>query len=195
MNDTQCLCLSLECAKAGRHVGDCPCTEENQIKNAAMLEFLIESNKIEDVDDPDSLIQALYAWDYLSEQKKLSRSVILKTHKILMLHQHLMPNERGYFRQCNVQVGGHIKLSWQSVPYAITELVQRIEFIADVKYSDEDLETMNQSLHVQFEDIHPFVDGNGRVGRMIMNWWRLSRGLPILVIKASERLAYYKWFE
>lgn len=159
-----------------------------------IVEFLVESNAIEGVYDEDSLQQAIYAWQYLTSEKKLTKSVILKTHKILMLHQKLLPDERGYFRKCDVQVGGEIKLSWQSVPYAIDQLVERIEFIKDIKYSKKDLEQMSQSLHIQYEDIHPFIDGNGRTGRMFMNWWRLERGLTILVIKESEKQDYYKWF-
>ena len=49
--------------------------------------------------------------------------------------------------------------------------------------------------HVKFESIHPFVDGNGRTGRLLMNWIRIKIGLPILVIKESEKFEYYKWFE
>jgi Fic family protein len=47
---------------------------------------------------------------------------------------------------------------------------------------------------VAFERIHPFRDGNGRVGRIIMNAQRLQAGLPILIIPASERRLYYEWF-
>ena len=48
--------------------------------------------------------------------------------------------------------------------------------------------------HIAYERIHPFIDGNGRTGRMFMNWQRLKAGLPILVIKEKEKQEYYKWF-
>jgi Fic family protein len=49
--------------------------------------------------------------------------------------------------------------------------------------------------HIRYEHIHPFVDGNGRTGRMFMNWERLKAGLPLLVIKESKKYDYYDWFK
>ncbi len=52
-----------------------------------------------------------------------------------------------------------------------------------------------KELHVMYERIHPFLDGNGRTGRIFMNWTRVKRcKLPVLVIKEEERQEYYKWF-
>ena len=149
-------------------------------------EFLVESNAIEDVFDDDSLKQAEHAWDYLWEQPELTTGVILKAHKILMLHQDLMPNEKGYFRTCQVWIGGREAKSWESVPvnmHTWCDKANEDEYWRDIKES-----------HIAYENIHPFVDGNGRTGRLFMNWSRLKAGLPIQVIKASERHAYYQWF-
>jgi len=50
--------------------------------------------------------------------------------------------------------------------------------------------------HIAFEKIHPFEDGNGRVGRIILNFQRVKAGLPILVIHTGkEQQEYYKWFK
>jgi hypothetical protein len=49
--------------------------------------------------------------------------------------------------------------------------------------------------HVDFEEIHPFIDGNGRTGRILMNLQRLNVNLPMLIIKEAERQAYYQWMK
>lgn len=47
-------------------------------------------------------------------------------------------------------------------------------------------------LHAKFENIHPFRDGNGRVGRLIMNYILLKKGYPLLDIKFENRPEYYE---
>ena len=79
-------------------------------------EFLKESNAIERVYDDDSLQQAIYAWEYLIGEDVLTSGVILKTHKILMLHQNLLPNEKGYFRKCAVYIGGREAIDYNVIP-------------------------------------------------------------------------------
>jgi len=60
-----------------------------------------------------------------------------------------------------------------------------IKSIRDIKLS-----------HIEFENIHPFEDGNGRVGRILMNIQCLNAGLPLLVIHTGkEQQKYYTWFD
>lgn len=161
------------------------------------VDFLRESNAIEGVYDDDSLQQAIYAWEYLIEQKELTVHDVLRTHKILMLNHKLLPDEKGYFRHCAVFIGGTQGIHYEKVPKAIREWVHDMN-INSIFRSDtnEDIEEISKQLHVQYEKIHPFVDGNGRTGRMFMNWWRIKNGLPILVIhEGNEQLEYYKWFK
>jgi len=147
-------------------------------------EFLLESNAIEGVFDHTSFLQARYAWEYLKSQKEMSSHVVLKTHKILMLKQPLQPDEKGYFRKVPVYIGGHQALNHSAVKERMH--IWCLNAFIHPQYWKEH--------HVEYEKIHPFVDGNGRTGRMFMNWERLKAGLPILVIKADERHEYYKWF-
>jgi Fic family protein len=152
-------------------------------------EFLRESNAIEGVYDEDSFRQAVIAWTYLKKQKVLTTSVVLKTHKLLMLHSDLRPNEKGYFRIVRVYVGGREGAPWREVP----ELMR--------KWTFEGLRSLPEIdpkfLHVEYEKIHPFVDGNGRTGRMFMNWQLVKKlKKPLLIIHAGpEQQEYYKWFK
>ncbi len=152
-------------------------------------EFLQESNKIEGVYDTASLKQAQVAWKYLKGQQSLSVSVILKTHKLLMLHQPLRPDEKGYFRKVPVYIGGREGAPWRM----IGPLMWKWTF--EGMRANPPIDP--KQLHVEYEKIHPFVDGNGRTGRMFLNWQRLKRTKePLLIIHAGtlEQSDYYSWF-
>lgn len=161
--------------------------------NSIEREFLIESNAIEEVYDADSLAQAVLAWEYLKRQKKLDIGAILKAHKILMLHQpDLQPNQKGYFRQIRVWVGGREGLEWRKINKAMESWVKISSNINNTTHSIPDV---IKTEHIGFEKIHPFVDGNGRIGRMLLNWQRIMAALPILILRHDEREDYYRWFK
>ena len=112
-------------------------------------EFLKENNAIEGVFDDDSLKQAKVAWEYLMSQDFLTIDVILKTHKILMLNQNLLPSEKGYFRKEMVWIGGKPAINALRVPEEIEHWCDEgAELLIDPK-----------KLHIRYEKIHPFIDG------------------------------------
>ena len=166
-------------------------------------EFLEESNAIEGVYDLVSLEQAHYAWDYLETLKVITTHDILKIHKILMLHQNLLPNEKGYFRECAVYIGGRQGLRYDQIPTAIEHwLMNLMDAVENGKKESEIWkEKITKEHHIIYEEIHPWIDGNGRTGRIFMNWERMMLGLPILIIHADwpkeegEQKTYYSWFK
>lgn len=146
--------------------------------------FLVESNGIEGVYDDDSLIQAISAWEYLMQQSEMTLEVICKLHKILMVNQNLHPHEKGFLRTIPVYIGNHEALDHELIR-------ERIKLLAMNMW----LHPENSKVHhIEYEKIHPFVDGNGRTGRMLMNWERLRAGESVLIIWESEKHDYYKWF-
>lgn len=160
--------------------------------SAEVISFLSESNAIEGVFDPDSLNQAMIAWEYLKTQKKLTSEVILETHRILMCHQNLAENEIGAFRKEQVSVGGREGRPW----YAVPDLIGNWCYQANITLlmGDRGAEEVKQD-HIAYEVIHPFIDGNGRTGRLFLNWQRQKMGLPILIIWNADKFDdYYTWF-
>jgi Fic family protein len=177
--------------------------------------FIKESNAIEGEDTPENLKQSLIAWHNLWAEKKLTGGSILKLHKILMLHaKRLRPNERGYWRTTDVRIGydkivgitpdgkGLIKqfvatgegVEWRHVPDLMKAWVERANL--QVNYPGSRIDEDTKQLHIQYEQIHPFADGNGRTGRMILNWQRLKAGLPLLIIHdEGKKEQYYAWFK
>lgn len=149
-----------------------------------MSEWIRESNLIEGVDDPTDDIRCLKAWNWFIKQP-LTLSIILKLHERIM--GKIDPSIAGKWRTCNVRVGHHLAPGWEHVPRLAGEWL----LYHGSSISEESI----RKAHVFFEHVHPFVDGNGRTGRMLMNSQRVKAGLEPLLIKASERQGYYKWFE
>lgn len=163
------------------------------------IEFLRQSNNIEDVHDDLSLQQAIFAWKHLLTRKKsLNITLILKAHEILMQYQPLHPNDIGLFRRSPVWVAGRPGAPYEQI---LLKMKQWIMNVNDVringkKESEIFLNKITKEHHIQFEKIHPFIDGNGRIGRILYNWERLKVGLPIHVIHTGdEQQEYYDWFK
>lgn len=146
-------------------------------------DWVRESNLIENVDDPLEDERGRKVFNKLI-RKNISVTTIKWLHKSLMVK--LNREIGGKFRRCNVQVGGYVAPHWIEVPDLMAEWVLHWSSAA----TPEDI----KRAHVAFESIHPFEDGNGRTGRMIMNWQRNKAWLIPLCIKASERHVYYEWF-
>ncbi len=170
---------------------------KDQVKDQ-VIEFLVQSNAIEGVYDEDSFLQAQEAWRFLIKQKKLTVGVILEVHKILMLNQNLAPDQKGYFRRCTVYIGGKVAVNWLKIPELLDQMILNINDVVENAKKESEIfkEKICKEHHVKYEHIHPFVDGNGRTGRMFMNWQRLKVGLPLLIIhEGEEQMNYYQWFK
>lgn len=167
-------------------------------KNSDVTLFLSESNAIERVYSGDALEDSEKAWAYIERVKKLEVREILQAHRILM--RRLRPDIAGMLRDVTVRIGGKIKpfishrLLLDELEHfcgSINELFEKAK-----NASNEEKEEMSKNSHIHFEFIHPFEDGNGRTGRLIMNWVRWKIGLPILIIhEGEEQFNYYKWFK
>ncbi len=84
-------------------------------------------------------------------------------------------HNRGFwFRQCDVRVDDSVKLDWTLVPNAIERLAEATPPLDSIT-EEEATEWFRQ-----YEEIHPFKDGNGRTGNILYNWLRGSLDKPVL---------------
>ncbi len=95
----------------------------------------------------------------------------------------------GKYRNYDVRVGSYVAVDWQEVKKNMDEL---IKFINSSKLNAVEL---SARAHYRFEKIHPFGDGNGRIGRLIMNHILWHKEYPILIIEYKKRMTYYKALE
>mgnify|MGYP001560166691 FL=1 len=169
-----------------------------KITRNKIKEFLLESNAIEGIYDNDSLNQALIAWDYLMTQKEITLGVICETHRFLMKNHNLKDNEKGYFRKIPIYIGGRMGIDADEIEHDLHHLIMNInDVVSEGKYQSPIWKKrICKEHHIYYEKIHPFIDGNGRTGRMFMNWERLQIDLPLLIIhEGKEQMGYYDWFK
>lgn len=154
-----------------------------------LAEFLWQSNAIENEYSPLALIDAYGAWQYVFTAgwgpAWIGKGVLLRAHGILM--GNLCPEIAGKIRTVSVSVGGRIPPK----PEEIEWILNRLLLVDFTPTTEEEI----KQWHISFEMLHPFRDGNGRIGRIIMNCQRIWNDLPILIIKESKREEYYKWFD
>lgn len=154
--------------------------------------FLEESNAIEGVYGEKPLEQALNAWNYIIRQENLTLDNICRSHEILM--EGLLEKEYvGKFRDCDVWIGGRKGINPSLVIEAISQWLEQMNNCWAA--SKNDLTDVTEQLHIQYEQIHPFVDGNGRTGRIFWNWCRFKNDFPLKIILEIEKFDYYKIFK
>lgn len=114
----------------------------------------------------------------------------------------LNPKIAGHIRDVPVYVGNYKSFRECLKPELIRGRLDKL--FAAWNEQKENLKEMPDSTkeafikqwHIDFEGVHPFEDGNGRTGRMLMNLQRLMVGLKILIIhEGDEQFSYYKWFK
>ncbi|MDR2524361.1 MAG: Fic family protein [Candidatus Nomurabacteria bacterium] len=122
---------------------------------------------------------------------KLTTELILALHKILL--SGINDHWAGRFRSGNewVRVGGHLGANPDFTSSLMAELVAKYNRPSDDYFLDK-----IAHFHAEIENIHPFCDGNGRIGRVLINQQLMALDLPPVIIQnKSKHSDYYPLFD
>ena len=129
-----------------------------------------------------------YVKELVRENIEISEKVIKDIHYLVLADKR---EDRGKYRQIPVRILGAAHEPVQ--PYLIAPRMEAL--LEQYKDSKEDFVTKLARFHIEFEGIHPFIDGNGRTGRLLVNLELMKMGYPPIDIKFTDRLKYYKAFD
>lgn len=121
---------------------------------------------------------------------ELTERVIKEIHSLVLMND---VNNRGVYRSVPVAIMGaaHTPPQPYLVPVQMEQLLAEYENIKKDKHIIEAI----AEFHLRFEGVHPFIDGNGRTGRLILNLELIKAGLLPVNIKFADRRKYYDCFD
>ena len=124
----------------------------------------------------------------VKDQVPLTESVIKQIHYLVLADK---KDDRGVYRRIPVRIMGAKHEPVQ--PYLIQPQMEQL--LETYKNSTEHIIPRLARFHIEFEGIHPFIDGNGRTGRLLVNLELMKAGYPPIDIKFTDRIAYYNAFD
>lgn len=118
----------------------------------------------------------------------LSEYIIKQIHSLIL--KNIDDENRGTYRKINVIISGAEHKPPQSfeVPLKMQSFIKEYELKRKTLHPIE----LAAFVHIEFVGIHPFIDGNGRTSRLLLNLELIKAGFPPVVINVEDRLEYYK---
>lgn len=131
-----------------------------------------------------------YIYELVANNEPLTERTIKDIHSLVLMGS---AENRGVYRKIPVRILG--AENEPTAPYLIAEEMQRlIEKYQQKLIELHPIEAISW-LHLAFESIHPFIDGNGRTGRLLINFELLKQGYLPIDIKFTNRAKYYQCFD
>ncbi|TAL98132.1 MAG: Fic family protein [Paraburkholderia sp.] len=128
----------------------------------------------------------LYVEDIVSKDEVLSEWQIRDIHALVL--KNIDAGEAGRYRHENVVIAGR-----STTPPDFLHLPAEMAGLIDWYGQTAPMHPVERAaeLHTRFVKIHPFIDGNGRTGRLLLNFELMKAGYPPAIIRKEDRLAYY----
>ena len=130
----------------------------------------------------------LYVQQLITDKVPFTESVIKDIHSLVLMDR---PEDKGIYRRIPVRIMGAFHEPPQ--PYLVVPQMEQLirEFEKTKRHPIESAALF----HLKFEGIHPFIDGNGRTGRLILNFMLMQNGYPSINVKFADRKRYYDCFD
>lgn len=129
-----------------------------------------------------------FVQDLAKDRVPLSESIIKQIHYLVLADK---KDDRGVYRRLPVRIMGAKHEPVQ--PWLIQPKMEQL--LEDYRDSTEHIIPRLARFHIEFERIHPFIDGNGRTGRLLVNLELMKAGYLPIDIKFTDRVAYYNAFD
>lgn len=132
----------------------------------------------------------LYVKELAEKKIPLSEYEIKSIHSLVLMHR---PEDKGTYRRIPVRIMGAYTEPVQ--PYMIEP--KMAELLLENEARRKTMGTVERiaRFHLEFEGIHPFIDGNGRTGRLLLNLELIREGYPPINVKFADRKRYYDAFD
>lgn len=166
-----------------------------------VLDPTIDQNANRDVSDVINYIKAADFAVARLQELPLCNRLLRETHAVLMQGVRGQEKTPGTFRPSQNWIGGagSTLKNARYIPPCVDDMKLAMSDLEKYINSEDDLDTLVQAglVHYQFETIHPFLDGNGRIGRLLITLFLMEKGVlstPALYISyylKSHRIEYY----
>ena len=132
----------------------------------------------------------LYVQDITKKEEPISECVIKNIHSLVLMNR---PEDKGVYRRIPVHIMGAYTEPVQ--PSLIESKMKDLLIENEARKSKMTTVERIARFHLEFEGIHPFIDGNGRTGRLILNLELIKEGFPPINVKFTDRKRYYDAFD
>lgn len=124
--------------------------------------------------------------------KEIASKVMARTGELYQNALGKVDVSKGEFRNTSVRAGSASFMNFQKVPSAMENLVKELNEYFPKQQTAEEKLALSFYAHYELVNIHPFLDGNGRTARLLMNFVQKKYDLPLGIVFSEDKPQYYK---